>query len=220
MIETPHTHLGNLWKEINRKEGKSQTVLTLLFFFFPSWAKGCDPSSYFIAFSELGDWTSCEMWPWHFSWDFFKLGLVPPENALNDIAKSGHCNLTGERPQSRRRKIGCRSRRSESERHPGQWGAVPPGRGTQPRKQRALAVFTLGVLEQTCLGSKAHPSTCQLCDLRQISPALWSSISYLLSGKKAGASAWHHSDGEIFPRQSLTQKVKWSEWLFKWKQFQ
>lgn len=167
MIETPHTHLGNPWKEINRKEGKAKQYWRSFFsFFLPS--KGCDPSSYFIAFSELGDWTSHEMWPWHFSWDFFRLGLVPPENALNDIAKSGHCNLTGERPQSRGRKIGCRSRRSESERHPGQWGAVPPGRRHfQPRKQRALAVFTLGVLEQTCLGSKARPSTCQLCDLRQ-----------------------------------------------------
>ena len=34
MIETPHTHLGNLWKEINRKEGKSHTVLMLIFSFF------------------------------------------------------------------------------------------------------------------------------------------------------------------------------------------
>ena len=34
MIETPHTPLGNLWKEINRKEVKSQTVLTLIFYFF------------------------------------------------------------------------------------------------------------------------------------------------------------------------------------------
>lgn len=34
MIETPRTHLGNLWKEINRKEGKSQTVLTLIFSFY------------------------------------------------------------------------------------------------------------------------------------------------------------------------------------------
>ena len=34
MIESLHTHLGNLWKEINRKEGKSQTVLTLISSFF------------------------------------------------------------------------------------------------------------------------------------------------------------------------------------------
>lgn len=124
------------------------------------------------------------MWPWHFSWDFFKLGPVPPENALNDTAKSSHSNLTAERPQSRERKIGCRSRRSEAEHHPGQGWAVPPGRGTQPRKQRALVVLTLGVLEQACLCSKTCPSTCRLCDLRLISPALWSSTSYLLSGKK------------------------------------
>lgn len=149
------------------------------------------------------------MWPWHFSWDFFKLGSVPPENALNDIAKSSHSNLTAEKPQGGERKIGCRSRRSESEHHPGQGWAVPPGRGTQPGKQRALGVFTLEVLEQACLCSKTSPSTCRLCgkDLRQISPALWSPISYLISGKKVGASAWHHSDGEIIPKQSLMQKV-------------
>lgn len=176
--------------------------------------------SFLLFYCVLWTWWLDIMWNVTLTFFLRFLQLVPSENALNDRAKSDHCNLTGERPQSRGRKIGCRSRRSESERHPSQWGAVPPRQGTQPRKQRALAVFTLGVLEQTCLGSKARPSICQLCDLRQISPALWSSISYLLSGKKAGASAWHRSDSEIVPRQSLTQKVKWSEWPFKWKQFQ
>ena len=137
-----------------QKRRKKSNSTDAHFFFFPSWAKRWNPSSYFSVFSELGDWTLCEMWPWHFSWDFFKLGPVPPENALNDIAKSSHSNLTAEKPQGRERKIGCRSRRSESEHHPGQGWAVSPGRDTQPGRQRALVVFTLEVLDKPAWAPK------------------------------------------------------------------
>lgn len=83
-------------------------------------------------------WMLYEMRSWHFSWDFFKLGHVSPQNTLNNITKSGHSNLMVESPRSRERKIGFRSRRSGSEFHPGPWWAMPPGQGIQPRKQWVL----------------------------------------------------------------------------------
>lgn len=154
-------------------------------------------------------WMLYEMRSWHFSWDFFKLGLVSPQNALNNITKSGHSNLIVESPQSRERKIGFRSRRSGSEFHPGQWWAMPPGQGIQPRKQWVLVV-NIWSSGANLPGSNASPTTCWLCDFRRIAPTLWSSASYLLNGKKDGTYVWHHSEDEMVPIESSAQKLTWS----------